>query len=354
MTYNVQDSSGNSASEIVRVVIVGDTGAPVIKLSGGQTMQVEAGIAFSDPGYFAEDKIDGDLTADVKVGGSVDTSIVGSYLLTYNVTDSNINSAVQVTRNVIVEDNTAPIVVLAGDASVELELGSVYTDEGATAKDNLDGDVTENVLIKSGVDLSNVGVYEVSYLVSDSNGNVAVPVLRRVEIKDTTRPVITVLGNASVVVEAGSQYVDAGATVNDAFVGDITTSLVVKNPVVTGNLGNYIVTYSAKDGSGNSAFSRTRTISVQDTIGPVITLIGGSELVLEAGSIFTDPGASALDGFEGDLSSKISVGGFVNSKVYSEYVLEYSVADSSGNKVKAAESNCEGHDCPYADAFGKC
>ena len=67
VTYNVQDNSGNSASEIVRVVIVGDTGAPVIKLSGGQTIQVEAGIAFSDPGYFAEDKIDGDLTADVKV-----------------------------------------------------------------------------------------------------------------------------------------------------------------------------------------------------------------------------------------------------------------------------------------------
>ncbi len=184
-----------------------------------------------------------------------------------------------------------------GDASVELELGSVYTEEGATAKDNLDGDVTGSVLIKSGVDLSNVGIYEVSYLASDSNGNVAVPVLRTVEIKDTTRPVITVLGNASVLVEAGSQYVDAGATVNDAFVGDITTSLVVNNPVVTGTLGNYIVTYSAKDGSGNSAFPRTRTVSVQDTIGPVITLIGGSELVLEAGSTFADPGASALDEF---------------------------------------------------------
>ncbi len=39
--------------------------------------------------------------------------------------------------------------------------------------------------------------------------------------------------------------------------------------------------------------------------------------------------------FEGDLSSKISVGGFVNSKVYGEYVLEYSVADSSGNRAKA-------------------
>ena len=89
--------------------------------------------------------------------------------------------------------------------------------------------------------------------------------------------------------------------------------MVVNNPVVTGTLGNYIVTYSAEDESGNSADPLTRTISVHDTIGPVITLVGGSELVLEAGSSFVDPGASALDGFEGDLSSKIAVAGFVNT-----------------------------------------
>ena len=189
VTYNAEDSSGNAASEIVRVVIVGDTGAPVIKLAGGQTLQVEAGITFTDPGYFAEDKVDGDLTDLVAVDGAVDSSQIGTYSLTYNVTDSNGNAAVQVTRYVVVEDNTAPVVTLVGNDSLVLELGDEYQEEGATAKDNLDGDVTASVLIKSGVDIANVGTYEVDYLASDSNGNVSESVVRQVEIKDTTRPV---------------------------------------------------------------------------------------------------------------------------------------------------------------------
>ncbi|SVC69360.1 uncharacterized protein METZ01_LOCUS322214, partial [marine metagenome] len=186
VTYNAKDSSDNAASEIVRVVIVGDTGSPVIKLAGRQTLKVEAGITFTDPGYFAEDKVDGDLTDSVAVDGTVDTSQIGTYSLTYNVTDSNGNDAVQITRYVVVEDNTAPVVALVGDDSLVLELGDDYQEEGATAKDNLDGDVTGSVLIKSGVDLSNVGVYEVSYIASDSNGNVSESVVRQVEVKDTT------------------------------------------------------------------------------------------------------------------------------------------------------------------------
>ena len=60
--------------------------------------------------------------------------------------------------------------------------------------------------------------------------------------------------------------------------------------------------------------SRTGTL-------PRLLSWGGSELVLEAGSIFADPGASALDSFEGDLSTKILVAGFVNPNVYGEYEL---------------------------------
>ena len=211
----------------------------------------------------------------------------------------------------------------------------IIKEEGATANDNLDGDVTASVLIKSGVDLGRVGVYEVSYQASDSNGNVSESVVRQVEVKDTTRPVITLVGETSVTVEAGGQYVDAGAAVTDAFVGDISISLEVSNPVDTSSLGEYIISYSAKDGSGNPADPVTRKVTVKDRFVPEITLVGGGELVLEAGSTFADPGVSALDSFEGDLSIKISVAGFVNSNVYGEYVLVYSVADSSGNRATA-------------------
>ena len=82
--YTVTDKAGNVAAVVTRVVIVGDTGQPVIELVGGQLVETEAGLPFVDPGFFAEDKVDGDLTAKVLVTGSVNTTKIGTYRLAYN------------------------------------------------------------------------------------------------------------------------------------------------------------------------------------------------------------------------------------------------------------------------------
>ena len=61
---------------------------------------------------------DGDLTASIVIDASaVNTAVVGSYIVTYNVTDSHGNAATEVTRTVNVIDTTAP--VLAGVSSDE-------------------------------------------------------------------------------------------------------------------------------------------------------------------------------------------------------------------------------------------
>ena len=69
-------------------------------------------------------------------------------------------------------------------------------------------------------------------------------------------------------------YVDAGATALDNLDGDITGSIVTVNPVDTGVLGPYTVTYNVDDSSGNSAAQVTRVVNVVDTTIPVITLVG--------------------------------------------------------------------------------
>ena len=38
-------------------------------------------------------------------------------------------------------DTTVPVITLVGDATVTIEVGSTYTDDGATASDNYDGDI---------------------------------------------------------------------------------------------------------------------------------------------------------------------------------------------------------------------
>ena len=142
----------------------------------------------------------------------VDTAVVGVYTVTYNVTDANANAAVEVTRTVNVVDTTVPVITLLGDAPVTIEVGSTYTDAGATALDNYDGDLTSSIVTVSPVDTAVVGVYTVTYNVTDANSNVAVEVTRTVNVVDTTVPVITLLGDATVTIEVGSTYTDDGAT----------------------------------------------------------------------------------------------------------------------------------------------
>ena len=86
-----------------------------------------------------------------------------------------------------------------------MELGSIYTDAGATAVDNIDGDITANIVRYSTVDVNTVGTYTVTYNVSDAAGNAATQVSRTVNITpDVTIPVITLLGEVEVSLELGS------------------------------------------------------------------------------------------------------------------------------------------------------
>ena len=55
------------------------------------------------------------------------------------------------------------------------------------------------------------GVYTVTYSVSDALENKST-ITRKVTVGDTAAPVITLLGDAEITLEAGTEYTDAGAT----------------------------------------------------------------------------------------------------------------------------------------------
>ena len=82
-------------------------------------------------------------------------------------------------------------------------------------------------------------------------------------------PIITLNGNSSLSVEKGDTYTDAGATALDNSVKDITSSIVVVNPVDMTTPGTYTITYNVKDASENNAAQVTRTVIVVDTTAPV-------------------------------------------------------------------------------------
>ena len=124
-------------------------------------------------GATASDNYDGDITDSIVTATTVDTSVVGSYTVTYDVSDANSNAASTVTRTVNVVDTTVPVITLVGDATVTIEAGTTYTDDGATASDNYDGDITDSIVTATTVDTSVVGSYTVTYDVSDANSNAA-------------------------------------------------------------------------------------------------------------------------------------------------------------------------------------
>ncbi len=148
-----------------------DTTAPVITLNGASTMRVAQGATFTDPGATAVDDVDGNVT--VSVSGSVDTSTVGTYTLTYSATDAAGNTATK-TRKVTVTavaDTTAPTVSLTGDTIMSLVQFETFTDPGATATDDVDENIT--VTVSGNVDTDTPGTYTLTYTATDSAGNSA-------------------------------------------------------------------------------------------------------------------------------------------------------------------------------------
>ena len=79
-------------------------------------------------------------------------------------------------------DTTVPVITLVGDVDVTIYSGNSYTDAGATASDNIDGDITSSISVDNPVDPNAVGTYTVTYNVSDSAANAATQVTRTVNV----------------------------------------------------------------------------------------------------------------------------------------------------------------------------
>ena len=101
-------------------------------------------------------------------------------------------------------------------------------------------------------------------------------------IQDTNPPVITLLGDNPVTVVQGTNYVDAGATAWDKEDGDLTSKIIISNPVNVNVVGTYTINYDVQDSAGNHAKQVTRTVNVipstpSDTTPPVIIIITPQE-----------------------------------------------------------------------------
>ena len=320
--YSAIDAAGNIGTTSRTVNIV-DNILPVVTLNGDSSITIECGTTYSELCATALDNVDGSLP--VTVSGSVNTHTPGTYTIEYLATDATGNTG-SATRTVIVEDTIAPVVTLIGSSSINVECSTSYNEEGATALDDCDGVLSVTVGGDT-VDANTLGIYTVTYSATDSSGNTG-SVSRTIEVEDTIAPVVTLIGNSSINVECGTSYNEEGAIALDQCDGSLSVTVGGDTVDVT-TLGTYTVGYSATDSSGNTG-SVSRTVVVEDTIAPVVTLNGSSTINIDTDDTYNEQGATALDQCDGTLS--VTTGGdTVDVSVAGTYVVTYSATDSSGN-----------------------
>jgi autotransporter-associated beta strand protein len=237
----------------------------------------------------------------------------------------------------LASDTTAPVISRTGNATVSVSVGATYTDAGASVTDNLDSGVTYTATITPGgsIDTAAPGVYTVTYTATDAAGNAATAVTRTVTVADTTAPVITRTGSATVSMSAGATYTDAGATATDNV--DTSVTVTTSDTVNTATPGVYTITYNATDAAGNAATAVTRTVTVSDTTAPVITRTGSATVSVNTGTTYTDAGATATDNVDTSVTvtTTITPGGSVNTAAAGVYTVTYTATDAAGNAATA-------------------
>ncbi len=190
-----------------------DTTLPVITLNGASTMEVAEGDTYSDAGATATDDRDG--TVEVITTGSVDTSTVGTYIITYTATD-NAGNTVTRSRTVVVvlsEDVTAPVITLVGEDTVSVTKGNTYSEEGATAVDDRDGTVA--VTTEGSVNTSVLGTYIITYTATDSAGNTETEI-RTVNVEPIPNAIPTANAGENKTTEVNKSVILTGTSSSDS------------------------------------------------------------------------------------------------------------------------------------------
>lgn len=143
----------------------------------------------------------------------------------------------------------------------------------------------------------------------------------------TQLPIISYNGNQNEVVEYGEQYIDKGIEANTKL-KNINDKIIITGDVDTSKLGDYVITYKVP--YLNKYKEYTRNVKVIDSKAPEITLMGDKEYSLSYGKEYQEPGYTAVDNYDKEITDKVTV-----SKVDindSSYEIHYKVMDSSGNE----------------------
>jgi hypothetical protein len=172
----------------------------------------------NNPGYIANyGTINNNGTLDnvfyINNYGTINNNgtLINEYILNnddgaiYNYCDGILDGIIPTSGNLVVPscDTEPPVITLIGESTVQILLGETYTDAGATASDNVDGDITDQIVIFNPVDTSVAGNYTITYNVHDSSFNAAEEVTRTVTVLTQEEAVQKIIDELDALMESG-------------------------------------------------------------------------------------------------------------------------------------------------------
>ena len=227
-----------------------------LSINGENEIILEYGATYDEPGACAEGY--GTLlkkepqALQVQITGQVDVDKLGSYTVDYQASFEDATASG--TRTVKVVDTAAPQITLVTDPDHFTFPNQPYEEEGFSATDNYDGDITDKVVAEQ-ID------GKVIYTVADSSGN-EFRVEREIRYDDPVAPELALKGDAKITITEGDKWKDPGCTATDNVDGDISDRVTVTGSVDHTKPGSYKLTYEVKDTYENAATAE-RTVVVK-------------------------------------------------------------------------------------------
>ena len=372
ITYSASDASQNTgyATRIVNVV---DTTAPVVTVIGDNPATVELGDTYTDAGATTNE---GTLTTS----GTVDTSTVGAYTLTYTSTDASGNAGTA-TRTVNVTDTVAPVFTSTGNYTVNegsTTIGVASATDIATVTISA-ADGGSRFEFSGGADSSSSPatiVFAPSAIAAGYNDYETIQSFGcstgyeaggyRIKASDGTNEVTQNICVTIVNLNDNTPEISSGATFsaaeNQTAIGTVTASdadgdlndlsFSVSGSILEINASTGVLTFATapdfetttsvtavvtvSDGTNSSTQDITVTITDVDDTAPVITVTGDNPATVELGATYTDAGATASD--TDDASPTVTSSGTVDTDTLGTYTITYTAIDAAGNSSTATRT----------------
>jgi hypothetical protein len=234
---------------------------------------------------------------------STDNAIVGS-----NSSDSNTKI-----------EQASDIIALKGATTIILSQGEPYTELGAITDTNFE--------ISGGVDTNTTGTYLITYTTTDSKNNqhykIRTVIVKRPVKVDSSIPVITLNGDATIVLIKDTSYEELGAFAIDD--KDNNLEVVPNGNINTNKVGIYTRIYTVTDSDNNNS-AKTRTIIVvlsSDSLPPNLTLRGETPFTHPQNDDYIEHGAYVPN----DASAVIKKTGEVDQNTVGSYIITYTTTD---------------------------